>query len=112
MKRRRRKPPDLLELFEKTCGWCGKTILANTPVFGGGGKARPGVDLSDKAGKVMPIDLIRARKTVLIAVTAPDSDARRDGHDFVYLTCSADCALRMRAAFQDDIESGKRLRGE
>ena len=109
MKRRKKKPRDLTERFQSTCGWCGKHIPENSPVYGGGGKVRPGVDLSPHAGHVLPLRLVGAAKTVLVAVTGVDSDARRDGHDFVYMTCSVDCATALKAAFQDDIELGKHL---
>jgi len=109
MKRPKKKPKNLIELFETTCSWCGKTIPPDTEVFGGGGKVRPGVDLSSKAGQVMPLYLAGPDKTVLVAVTGADSEARRDGHDFVYMTCSAACGERLRAAFQGEIELGKRL---
>ena len=109
MKRRKKKPRDLAERFQSTCGWCGKHIPENTPVYGGGGKVRPGVDLSPHAGHVLPLRLVGAAKTVLVAVPGADSDARRDGHDFVYMTCSVDCATALKAAFQGDIELGKHL---
>jgi hypothetical protein len=97
-----------VELFRSTCGWCGKTIPPDTEVFGGGGKVRPGVDVTPQAGQVMALYLAGPDKTVLVAVTALDSDARREGYDFVYMTCSADCGNRLRAAFQGEIERGKR----
>ena len=50
MKRRKRNSPSILERFESTCGWCGRTIPAGTTVYGGSGKFRSGVDLSHKAG--------------------------------------------------------------
>ena len=46
---------------------------------------------------------------MLVAVTGLDSDARRDGHDFVYMTCSEACARSMKTAFEGEIEMGKRL---
>src|SRR5260370_35946533 len=107
MKRRTKKPQDLVERFQSTCGGCGKQIPANTAVFGGGGTARSGVDLSPHAGQVLPIRFVRSARTVLVAVAGADSDAKREGNDFVYMTCSQDCAIAMRAAFQDDIELGK-----
>ncbi|MCI0461440.1 MAG: hypothetical protein L0Z62_31200 [Gemmataceae bacterium] len=108
MKRRKQKAPDLVERFQSTCGWCGKTIPPDTEVFGGGGKVRPGVDLSHKAGQVLPLYLSRLAKTVLVAVTGLDSQARREGDDFVYMTCSEACASCLRAAFESEIELAKR----
>ena len=109
MKKRKSKPRSLYDRFKSTCGWCGKTIPPNTEVFSAGGKVRPGVDLSDKAGQVLPMYLFGLDKTVLVGVAGLDSDARRDGWDFVFMTCSRACGDRLRAAFQDEIELGDEL---
>jgi hypothetical protein len=81
IKRRKRKTKDLASQFESTCGWCGKYIPPDTEVFGRSGKARPGIDLSNLAGQVIPVHILTAEKTVLIAVVGKDSDARREGYD-------------------------------
>jgi hypothetical protein len=109
MKKRKKKPRGFFETFQSTCGWCGKTIPPDMEVFGGGGKARPGVDVSAKAGQVIPLHLTLLGKTVLVGVSGLDSEARRKGEDFVYMACSELCATQLRSAFQDEIELGKRL---
>jgi hypothetical protein len=109
MKRRKKKPHDLLSLFESTCGWCGKGIPPNTEVFGGGGKARPGVDLSGLAGQITALYLAGVDKTVLVGIAGLDSEAKRDGQDFVYLTCSQACGSALRAALQDEISRGNQM---
>jgi hypothetical protein len=108
MKRRKKKTVDLNHLFQTSCGWCGHPIPDDKEVFSGGGKVRPGIDLTSHMGHALPIYLRELDKTVLIAVTGPDSDARRDGHDFMYLTCSEACARSLKAAFETEIEFGKR----
>src|SRR5258708_3126515 len=109
MKRRKRKTRDLASQFESTCGWCGKHIPPDTEVFGGGGKARSGIDLSKLAGQVIPVHILTAEKTVLIAVVSNDSDARRAGYDFMFMACSEDCATRLSKAFQAERNVGDRL---
>jgi len=109
MKRRKKKPVDLAQRFRTTCGWCGRSIPPDTEVFGGGGKARPGIDLKALAGQVLPVQLVGPDKTVLVAVTGLDSEARRQGDDFVYMTCSEACARNLKTAFESEIEMGKRL---
>jgi hypothetical protein len=109
MKRRKKKSDDLVHRFQSTCGWCGREISPDTEVFGGGGKARPGLDLTAHAGHVLPVHLVRLNKTVLIAVTGLDSQARREGQDFVYMTCSKACDQSLKTAFEDEIEMRKRL---
>ena len=109
MKRRKKKSIDLDERFQTTCGWCGQRIPPQTEVYGGGGRARPGIDLTAHAGQVLPLYLVRHDKTVLVAVAALESDARRDGYDFVYMTCSEACGRSLKAAFEGEIELGRRM---
>ena len=108
MKRRKKKPVDPAEIFRTTCGWCGKKIPPDTEVFGGGGKARPGFALAAQAGKVLLVHLEGLDKSVLVAVSGVESDARREGKDFVYLTCGEVCARSLKAAFEHEIEMAKR----
>jgi hypothetical protein len=109
MRGRKKKREDLARRFQTTCGWCGREIPPDTEVFGGGGKARPGIDLTAHAGHVLPVYLVGSDKTVLVAVAGLDSEARREGQDFMYMTCSAACARSLKAAFECEIEMGKRL---
>jgi hypothetical protein len=57
----------------------------------------------------MPLYLVGSAKTVLVAISGEDSDAKRDGDDFVYMTCSALCAAALKMAFQGEIQLGKQL---
>ncbi len=107
MKRRKRKSEDLVHRFETTCGWCGRHVPPDTPVFGGTAKARPGVDLTAHMGRVLSMCLASADKTVLVAVAGLDSEARREGYDFVYMTCSKSCARNLQTALERDIEIGR-----
>jgi hypothetical protein len=109
MKRRKKKPDALLHRFQTTCGWCGRKIPPDTEVFGGGGKARPDIDLTAHAGHVLAVQLVTLDKTVLVAVTGLDSEARRNGDDFMYMTCSEACARSLKTAFEREIEIGKGL---
>ena len=76
---RLQKLDDFAHRFLTTCGWCGRKIPPDTEVFGGGGKARPGIDLTSHAGQVLPVYLITLDKTVLVAVTGygQEEDRRR-----------------------------------
>jgi curli biogenesis system outer membrane secretion channel CsgG len=71
--------------------------------------ARPDVELAHLAGQVMPLSITGANKTVLVAITGLDSDAKRAGYDLMYMTCSQTCGEQMRAALQDEIDRGNRL---
>ena len=109
MKKRKNKARNLADLFQSTCGWCGKRIPSDTERFGFGAKARPGIDLSGKAGQVVPLYLAGCDKTVLVAVAGLESDAKREGNDLVFMTCSAACGKLLQAAMQREIEMGNHL---
>jgi hypothetical protein len=50
--------------------------------------------------------LVTLDKTVLVAVTGLDSEARRHGDDFMYMTCTEACAGSLKTAFHREIEIG------
>jgi hypothetical protein len=108
MKRRKKIPMDPVELFQTTCGWCGRNFPPDKEVFGGGGKARPGFNVAANAGQVIAVHLAGPNKTVLVAVTGLDSEARRHGDDFMYMTCSEACARSLKTALESEIEMAKR----
>src|SRR5207248_4408815 len=106
MKKRTGRPRTLAERFRSTCGWCGKSLAPNAAVFGSGARARPGVDLSDKAGQVIELSLIGRARTVLMAVTSLDSPARQEGYDLAFVTYSEVCGQQLSAALEDEIRLG------
>jgi hypothetical protein len=91
------------ERLQSECGWCGKSIGEDQPVFGIGGKALPGIDLSLVQGKVIEIDLETAAKHVLAAVPAFDSDAKKEGNDLMFMVCSEACGRQLQAAVAGEL---------
>jgi hypothetical protein len=106
MRRRAAKPEDLADRFRSTCAWCRIKIPPGKEVFGGGGKARPELDLTGVAGQVIPMTLRRLGKTILVGIAGLDSEARRDGYDFAWMTCSRACAERLQAALRAELDAG------
>lgn len=103
MKRRKKRPPDRNELFQTTCGWCGKHIPEDTEVYGAGAKARGDIDLEPHAGTVIEMTLLSVDKTILVAVTGKDSEAKRRGHDLMFMTCSEACGDKLKQALEKDM---------
>ena len=46
--------------------------------------------------------LLSVDKTVLVAVTGLDSEAKRRGHDLMFMTCSDECGEKLRRAVEED----------
>jgi len=89
-----------------TCAWCGKHIPDDTPVFAFGAKSRPGVDLSEYEGRAIEITIVARRKSVPMMVTSADSEAKREGKDFMFMVCSEECARRQRLRWRKTYPSG------
>ena len=84
------------------CNWCKKYIEEGHEVFGFGAKARPGLDLKNKEGTIITIPLILEEKDISVIVTAQDSDAKKDGHDLLFMTCSRKCGEKLKNALKNE----------
>jgi len=91
------------------CSWCGQSIPEDTPVFGFGGKTRPGVDMAEFEGATIRISLVTQDRTVMAIVPTADSHARLDGHDFMFMVCSETCGSEMKAVLDAEIAFGDAL---
>jgi len=101
-------PPD--KVIGK-CAWCGKHIPDYTSVYGLSGMGREGLDLSEYEGRAIEIMIVARDKRVTMMVTSADSEAKRDGKDFMFMACSEDCAREMQEALEEDIFLGDMLEG-
>jgi hypothetical protein len=95
----------IIERLLHTCAWCTETIPDEEEVFGFGAKASPEVDLTDKEGEFVSLELAIPGKTVFALVPSTSSRARADGFDLVFLTCSQVCAEALKDAleFEKDV---------
>jgi hypothetical protein len=95
----------LRERLMRTCAWCNAAIPPDAEVFGFGAKSSEGVDLSDKEGEFVSLELPLAGKTVFALVPTASSQARAQGYDLVFLACSQECAEALKDAleFEKDV---------
>ncbi len=94
------------------CSWCGKRIKDNTPVYAFGGRMRPGFDLTEFEGSAILISLATVPKEVICLVMAPDSPAKADGKDFMFMTYSETCAIEMKSVMVAEAALGTALLGD
>lgn len=90
------------QVFESTCAWCGKTIPEDSEVFGLGAKVKQGFDIKNKEGKIIQLSLALTNKTVPAIVTTSNSDAKKEGKDLMFMTCSQGCAGNLKDALQKE----------
>ena len=91
------------ERFQSECGWCGKEIGEDEPVVAIGGRTHAGLDLSLLQGKVVELKFEAVDRIILAGVSAFDSDAKSEGKDLIFMTCSDECGREMQAAFAQDL---------
>jgi hypothetical protein len=88
--------------FRNTCAWCGKVIPEDSEVFGLGAKVRQGFDIKDQEGRIIPLTLLQADKTIPAIVTTSNSEAKREGYDLMFMTCSQGCAKSLKKTLQKE----------
>ncbi len=80
------------------CAWCDKQIDENSPVYGFGIQFREGVELTKYEGKMIELSILTENKNVPMMITIEGSDAKIDGHDAMFMTCSNKCGHEMKKA--------------
>ena len=86
-----------VDLFHQ-CAWCENPIHEDQDYFGFGAKASNDIDLIDKAGQFVSLNLSLQEKTIFALVPEPLSPGLLEGHDLVFITCSEDCASSLKEA--------------
>lgn len=84
------------------CSWCEDEIPDDVEVLTIGARAKPGVDLGAAEGKIIPLILIQANRTVSAIVPTRDSPAAKSGHDLIFTICGESCAQALRNALNND----------
>ncbi len=104
MKIKRKKPK--VKKVLTTCCWCDKRIGENQEVLALGCKKRPSIDLSKYEGDIMPVTIATIGKTIWAIVPTEESDARRDGKDFMFTLCSDECGIELKETLGQEKEIG------
>ncbi|MFC1799214.1 hypothetical protein ACFLZL_05365 [Thermodesulfobacteriota bacterium] len=78
------------------CAWCNNRIDEEASVYGFGIKFKPNVDLSEFEGKIIESSILTQNKNVPMMITPKRSEAKEDGHDAMFMTCSNECGKEMK----------------
>jgi hypothetical protein len=91
--------------MQDSCAWCGKEIPENSEVYAVGATLKGGIEFRTEEGSqgfFMPVSI--AGRMIPAIVTAPGSDARRQGNDLMFMTCSEQCAGKLRETLSEEKE--------
>ena len=78
------------------CAWCGMGIDEEAEVYGLGAVFCRDIDLSKYESQVIEFKILTENRAVPMIITAKASDAKKAGHDAMFMTCSNECANEMR----------------
>ena len=78
------------------CAWCNQEIAENEDVYGFGANASQTIDLSDKEGQFISLNLALHDRTVFALVNASTNAAPSGDFDLLFITCSEDCARSLK----------------
>jgi len=98
-----KKLPKNQRKLMSTCTWCKEHIPDNVEVFGMGAKIRQGTDFRPKEDQFLELSLLDAR-TVYAFVPKDGTEAKENGHDLMFMTCSEECAEKVSSALKNDID--------
>lgn len=100
------KPPP-----ENTCAWCGKFVDEEMKIYGIGARLPNEVDMKDQEGMIIFLGFKDIEKKVPALVAKNDSEARRHGHDLMFMTCSQSCFKDLKNTLdkEGDLLDVKRL---
>jgi hypothetical protein len=87
------------------CSWCMKKIKENKPVFGLSVKFADGVDFSKEEGTITQIKLSARSSTVPMIVTASNSDAKKQGTDAIFASCSETCGNKIKETISKEMNT-------
>lgn len=84
------------KLFHR-CAWCGNPIQ-DDDYYGFGAKASQDIDLEERAGQFVSLNLSLMKKTVIALVPSELGAPVLEGHDLFFITCSEECARDLKDA--------------
>lgn len=88
------------------CAWCGMGIDEEAEVYGLGAVFCRDVDLSEYERQIIELKILAEKKSVPMMITAEASEAKKAGHDVMFMTCSYECANEMRDALLKETSIG------
>lgn len=88
------------DLLLHTCTWCMNPIPKDGDIFAFGVKSSGNIDLSEKEGEFVSLDLTLEDRSVAAIVTTRSSEARKQGYDLIFLTCSQTCVEELKDALR------------
>lgn len=80
------------------CSWCHRRIGENQEVFCLNARFRGDFKIRPSEMRVVKIPLATAGRTVTATIPSADSDARKEGVDSLFVTCSETCGYALKKA--------------
>ena len=101
------KDEKLSDEEDDRCAYCDKEVDQDSEVFGVLLTIGEVHDLKDLEGEMISVYLEEVNRSIPAKVSTEDSDAKKDGGDIGFMTCSEGCAQSLTTTLQKEIDFGK-----
>lgn len=96
-----------IETLSRTCAWCKKIVAEDETVFALKGQSK--IVLSNLEGLFFPLTLLSG-KVLIGLVPSKNSDAWKEGVDFLLVACCEKCLEQMNIALEGDIQTAEYMK--
>jgi len=90
--------------YGSRCCWCRTEVPEGAEVFAVGAKIKDAIDFvmtgSREAASFLPVTI--GSRTLPAIITTEDSQAKLEGNDLMFMTCSEECATELKAALEEE----------
>lgn len=100
------KPPP-----ENMCAWCDEFVDEEMKIYAIGARLPDDVDMKEQEGKIIFLGFKDVEKKVPALVAKNDSEAKKHGHDLMFMTCSQSCYKKLKNTLdkEDDLFDVKKI---
>ncbi len=88
------------------CAWCSSKIDKESPVYGFGIKFKSDIDFSKFEGKFIELSFLTQNRKVPMLISIEGSDAKEEGNDAMFMTCSEKCGKEMKDTMLKEKSNG------
>ncbi|MBC7230613.1 MAG: hypothetical protein H5T74_09530 [Actinobacteria bacterium] len=84
------------------CAWCRKKIPSGAEVYGLGVRLKEELRYREAVGKASVVHLPAGGRELECMVTADGSQARQEGWDIIFMTCSEKCGRELKNLLEEE----------
>ena len=102
----RRRQTEKEEYWLDHCCWCNREMREDSERFSINTKFRDPKDYQKNAGRIVEFYVPTVDRAILALAVTRDSEAKKQGHEIMFVVCSERCREELSAALREDATGG------